>query len=253
MSVSLYAMTCGEITIPFNFLRQDEPGVIRVPMGSYLIVHPRGQVVFDTGLNPLLLSDYDNYVTANAKNDRTFHFSPQAQISSRLTTAGFDPDAISFVVNSHLHHDHCGGNALLPNAEVLVQSLEWKHAVQQPGDRMAYRQVDFDTGQPVRLLDGEFDVFGDGSVLCVPTYGHTPGHQSLLVNTDRGRYLLCGDACYLDRTLDDFHLPGILADPEQTLDVLHRIRAMRDSGTQVMVGHDPESWTSVPQAPDRLG
>ena len=160
---------------------------------------------------------------------------------------------MAFLVNSHLHYDHSGGNAQLPNADVVVQRREWEHARSLPDDDPGYRRADFDTGQRVRLVDGELDLFGDGTVLCFPTYGHTPGHQSLRVKTARGEYVLCGDACYLKRTLDELHLPGVLADREAALAALRRFRSLQAGGAQILFGHDPEFWKSVPQGPERLG
>ena len=60
---------------------------------------------------------------------------------------------------------------------------------------------DFDLGHKLRLIDGEHDVFGDGSVICLPTYGHTPGHQSLRVRLGSGEIVLAADACYFCQTL----------------------------------------------------
>jgi glyoxylase-like metal-dependent hydrolase (beta-lactamase superfamily II) len=136
---------------------------------------------------------------------------------------------------------------------VVVQRREWEHALSLPDDDPGYRRVDFDTGQRRRLISGEHDLFGDGSVTCFPTYGHTPGHQSLRVRTQRGEFVLCGDACYLKRTLDELHLPGVLADREAALAALHRFRALQSAGARILYGHDPEFWQSVPQAPVRLG
>jgi len=106
----------------------------------------------------------------------------------------------------------------------------------------------------VRRVEGEHDWFGDGSVVCLPTYGHTPGHQSLRVRTEHGGELvLCGDACYLHESLERMHAPGVLADKEDALAVFRRFREMRARGARIMYGHDPEFWKTVPQAPVRLG
>jgi len=98
-------------------------------------------------------------------------------------------------------------------------------------------------------VDGEHDVFGDGRVVCVPTYGHTPGHQSLRVELDDGPVVLTADACYLRRTLDDMHLPSVVDDPDAMRRSLERLRALRDAGARLIYGHDPEAWRAVPQAP----
>ena len=91
-------------------------------------------------------------------------------------------------------------------------------------------------------------------MVCIPTYGHTPGHQSLRVQTETGsEFVLCGDACYLKKSLDALHTPGVIADRDAALDVFHRFRDMQVRGAKIMYGHDPEFWKSIPQAPVRLG
>jgi glyoxylase-like metal-dependent hydrolase (beta-lactamase superfamily II) len=253
MTVELYAYTCGLLTIPQAFLLEDTHGRITVPIPSYLIVHPRGRVLFDSGLNLRTQTDPEGYAGAESLRYTTFHFQPGEEIAARLATLALAPESITHVVNSHLHYDHAGGNAQAPDAEVIVQRREWEHAMALPDDDPAYRKPDFDTGQRIRLLDGEHDLFGDGAVVCLPTYGHTPGHQSLRVRTAQGEFLLCGDACYMRRSLEQLHLPGVRADRAATLAVLERFRTMQAHGTRIMFGHDPEFWQVVPQGPAQLG
>jgi glyoxylase-like metal-dependent hydrolase (beta-lactamase superfamily II) len=154
-----------------------------VPVPSYLIEHPKGRVLFDSGLNLLTQTDPEPYITSAGMQFTTFHFVPGEEISTRLESVDLAATDIDLIVNSHLHYDHCGGNALLPNADILVQEPEWSHAGSLPDDDVGYRKVDFETGQRVRRIRGEHDLFGDGSVVAIPTYGHTPGHQSLRVRT----------------------------------------------------------------------
>jgi N-acyl homoserine lactone hydrolase len=252
VSVELYAYTCGFLTIPQAFLLENTKGPITVPIPAYLVVHPRGRVLFDSGLNLRTQTDPEGYIGAANLRYTTFHFQPGEEIAARVRALGVEPDTVTHLVNSHLHYDHAGGNAQAPNAEVIVQEREWAHAMTLPDDDPAYRRADFDTGQRVRRIAGEEDLFGDGTVTCLPTYGHTPGHQSLRVRAERGEFVLCGDACYLRRSLEALHLPGICADREAALAVLQRFRAMQVDGARIMFGHDPEFWRTVPQGPERL-
>ena len=233
MSVQLHAFTCGWLTIPRAFMLAGEEGVIKVPIPSYLVTHPKGRVLFDTGLHAATLDDPTAHVGEMLARYHEFDFCPGEEIGARLAAFGVEPGDIVMVINSHLHFDHCGGNAQLPNADIVIQRRELEHA---------------------RAVDGEYDVFGDGSVVCLPTHGHTPGHQSLRVQTEQGgEFVLCGDACYLRDSLEKLRLPGVIADPEGALAVFHRLREMQARGARIMYGHDPEFWTSVPQAPVRLG
>jgi N-acyl homoserine lactone hydrolase len=253
MTVELYAYTCGHLTIPSAFLLTKTRGWLTVPIPAYLIVHPKGKVLFDSGMHLLTQSDPVAYLGADGAKSNIIAFKPGEEIAARLTAMAIDPGTITHVINSHLHYDHAGGNAQIPNADIIVQSTEWSHAVSQPDDDVAYHKGDFDTGQRLHRIAGEHDVFGDGTVTCVPTPGHTPGHQSLRVKAETGEFVLCGDACYLRQSLEQLHLPGIVANREQALAALHWFRDMQARGYRLMFGHDPECWTQIPQGPERLG
>ena len=124
-------------------------------------------------------------------------FSPGEEVSARLEAIGRDPGKIDLLINSHFHFDHVGGNALIPNATMLVQRREWDAGMDpDTAARHGYNPRDFDLGHKLRLVDGEHDVFGDGSVVCLPTHGHTPGHQSLRAAA-RQRRCRAGGRCLL--------------------------------------------------------
>ncbi|MEZ5227741.1 MAG: N-acyl homoserine lactonase family protein [Acidimicrobiales bacterium] len=174
MTVSLYAMTCGHLTIPTSFLLAGRDGTTRVPVTSYLVDHPRGRVVFDTGCHVATQTDPTAHVGEVLARFHAFDYGAGEDVGARLQAFDIDPASVTHVVNSHLHFDHCGGNALLPNATVIVQRREWE-AAQEGGERRGYVAADFDTGQPTLLLDGDHDLFGDGTVVVFPTIGHTLG------------------------------------------------------------------------------
>jgi glyoxylase-like metal-dependent hydrolase (beta-lactamase superfamily II) len=136
---------------------------------------------------------------------------------------------------------------------VIVQRAEWEAGHDADGVRANfYDPRDYDTGQDVLLVRGEHDVFGDGRVVCIPTHGHTPGHQSLRVRLDGGDVVLTADACYFRRTLEELRLPAVMHDRNAMLASLHRLRALRDAGARLVYGHDPEFWATLPQAPAAL-
>jgi N-acyl homoserine lactone hydrolase len=163
---------------------------------------------------------------------------------------GRDPGKIDLLINSHFHFDHCGGNAQIPNATLLVQHLEWDAGANaNMAARCGFDPRDFDLGHKLRLLDGEHDAFGDGSVVCLPTCGHTPGHQSLRLRLPGGDVVLAADSCYFCRTLRERRLPRFVYDREQMLASLDRLTALEAAGARIYFGHDPEFWQTVPQAP----
>ena len=149
-----------------------------------------------------------------------------------------------------MHFDHSGGNGLIPNATLIVQKPEWQ-AVSDPqtAATLGFNRADVDYGHPVKVVEGEHDLFGDGSVVTFPTYGHTPGHQSLKVRTEKGEIVLTGDSCYFCRTLRERRLPRFVYDREAMLASLDRLEALEKGGAKLIFGHDLEFWKGVPQAP----
>ncbi len=241
-------MTCGWLTGPRAAFFEGEEGTLRVPVSAYLIEHPRGTAVFDTGLHVETQRDPGARLGALARAWKV-HFRPGEELGARLRALGRDPARVDFLVASHLHFDHVGGNADLPNAALVIQRREWD-AGRDPDlmARNAYDPRNYDLGQPLRAIDGECDLFGDGRVVCLPTYGHTRGHQSLRVRSDSGEIVLCADSCYLRRTLETSHLPGVADDREQMLASLARLRALHAAGAQLRFGHDPEQWQDRDEA-----
>jgi N-acyl homoserine lactone hydrolase len=250
--VRLFALTCGWLTGPTNVFLDGEPGRLRIPVPCYLIDHPRGTVLFDSGMHPDAGVDPAARLGLAAKVFQV-ELGPEEDVNGRLASLGIDGARVDYLVNSHLHFDHTGGNARIPNARLVVQRAEWQAGHDADGIRTNYYDPkDYDTGHDVLLVDGEHDLFGDGSVVCIPTHGHTPGHQSLRVRLPAGDVILASDACYLRRTLEALHLPPILHDREMALASLYRLRALRDGGARIFYGHDPEFWVSVPQGPDEV-
>ena len=249
MSVALHALCCGWIRSDLGNFLAGESGEVRIPVPAWLVEHPRGRVLFDSGLHVDTQSDPASRLGRLAETYR-IEFAPGDEIDARLRRLDVDPLAIDTLVNSHLHFDHTGGNARLPNARIVVQRREWE-AGQDPDQQRAnvYDPRDYDLGHDVLAVDGEHDLFGDGRVVCIPTYGHTPGHQSLRLRLDSGEVLLAADCCYMRRTLDELRLPPFAHDRELSLETLGRLRLLEGKGMRIFFGHDPEFWGELPSGP----
>ena len=249
MSLRLFAMTCGWIEMGLGLLRAGERGRLVVPVPSFLLLHPRGAAVFDSGLHVETQRDADGRLGELARIFRV-RFAPGEELGERLATLGVEPADVRWLVSSHLHFDHVGGNAQLPNARWVVQRREWEAGCDpERRARFYYDSRDYDLGHDRLLVDGEHDLFGDGSAVCLPSFGHTPGHQSLRVRLASGDVVLAADACYLRRTLEDGVLPPLAHDHDEQRASLARLRALAAAGAHIVFGHDPEAWASVPQAP----
>ena len=250
MNVNLFALTCGRLTGDLGYLTEGGEGPTELPIPAYLIEHPKGTVLFDTGMHPDCQHNPATRVGARVAGLFSFDYRPGEEISARLEAIDRDPAKVDIIINSHFHFDHVGGNALIPNAVMVVQKSEWEAGMDpEIAALRGFNRDDFDLGHKVIQIDGEHDLFGDGSVLCLPTYGHTPGHQSLRVRLASGDVVLAADACYFCRTLRERRLPQRVYDRHAMLDSLNRLARLEAAGARIFFGHDGEFWKGVPQAP----
>ncbi|MFN2377422.1 MAG: N-acyl homoserine lactonase family protein [Candidatus Binatia bacterium] len=249
----VFAMECGWLTGDLAGFIEGGEGRIKVPVPSFLIEHPKGRVVFDAGMHPAAGTDPAGRLGV-LSHFFEVEFGADEHVAARLASLDVDAGRIDHLLLSHLHFDHAGGAELLPNARLVVQKREWEAGADpELAARCSFDTRDYRLGHDVMLVDGEHDLFGDGRVVCLPTHGHTPGHQSLRLRLDDGREMvLCADACYLRRNLAEMKLPGVVFDRAMMMESLRRLGAMRDDGAELVFGHDPEAWTSLPRAPAGL-
>ena len=252
--INVYALGTGSIELDRASMVSDlEPGhPWTVPVTSFLVSHPSGKLLFDTGVH--CQARLDPLARLGAERMKRLAVKSQAgdDVVAQLATLGLTPDDIRFVANSHLHFDHCGGNEFFPRATFLVQRPELESA-RRPGFVPGYSPspLDFDHPLDYRMIEGEHDVFGDGSVILFPTYGHTPGHQSLRVRAGKQGQIVCAsDACYTRENMDRDVLPKILWDASVMSESLAALRKLRDqAGATMFYGHDPAQWQATPRAP----
>jgi N-acyl homoserine lactone hydrolase len=256
--ISIFALCGGYLELAReSMIRDAPPGRWTVPIECFLIVHPRGRLVFDTGLHCQTMTDMLGRYGEERARRFTVHSRPGDDVVSQLALLGLTPADVTHVANSHWHFDHCGANGSFPDVPILVQRREMEAArspeVLAPG---RYRPSAPDWDHPLRYqaVDGEHDVFGDSTVVLLPTYGHTPGHQSLLLRPDRAtRIVLTADACYTRENMDRDVLPTVLWDEAEMAHALRRLRELRDrQGAVTLYGHDPAQWRELARAPAPL-
>jgi N-acyl homoserine lactone hydrolase len=159
---------------------------------------------------------------------------PHDTIRSRLAEAAVDPAALDGVITSHWHFDHAGGLDALPSCPILAQRAEIEAAGLEPETRPWWLRGSYD----LRPLDGDTELAPGVTLISTP--GHTPGHQSLLVETAGGAYLLTSDAVYTRQNWER-DLPGAMADPETGIRSVGRLRDVaRTTAARVVFSHDRE-------------
>jgi N-acyl homoserine lactone hydrolase len=241
-TIRLFAFSCGwlQATVGF-FIEGGGAEMLRSPVPSYLIDHPKGLALFDTGLGLRFRTEAGFRL---APDQQGFELDESADIAFRLRQMGIDPGDVRWLINSHLHADHCGGNASIPNATLVIQKPELDYARAQDGSSL-YSVADWDHGHKVLALNGEHDLYGDGSVVLVPSYGHTPGHQCARVRLPGGDVMLTADCCYLKRSLDELKPAAHNYDQEASVNVLCKLADLRRGGTRIFYGHDGEFWKTL--------
>lgn len=257
--IEVYALCGGRLELDQSLFFPDRPPGTRyvVPIPCWLVVHPKGRLLFDTGIHRGALADPVGRLGERRAQRFRIRSAPGDEVVAQLATLGLGPQDVTAVANSHLHFDHCGGNEFFPHATVLVQRTEMDAArdpeVLRTG-RYSPSVQDFDHPLSYRLVDGEHDVFGDGTAVLVPTSGHTPGHQSLRVRGGGGGdWVMTADACYTREHLDGDRLSGVVWDAAEMTRTLAVLRRLRDrEGATLLYGHDTAQWESIAHAPTPL-
>lgn len=252
MTPRLFGCVCGQFHSGGAGLGM-EADRVSVPIPFYVVEHPDGVALFDCGLPEAIGNADDPYRLRLNKGGMDSTFEPQEMAGRQLERLDIDPARVRFVVLSHLHFDHAGGLHQIPNATLVVQKREWEAGFDADISRTyALPKRFFDLGHEVRLIEGEYDLFGDGSAVCIPSYGHTPGHQSLRVKSAAGDHLLIGDACYNRRTFENRQFPGPALQDVMNRS-MDRLAALSSPETVMVFGHDPDQWGASPVLPSDRG
>jgi N-acyl homoserine lactone hydrolase len=248
-SVQLYAFHCGGLVADMATYDPFDPKVgteIYSPNFFYLVRHPEGNVLFDTGIRP----DYLEH--AQSVNSMEIEFAPEHHTDAQLAAIGLEPDDIDQVVMSHLHWDHAGGLCYFPNAVVHVHERELKFAF-EPAVYQAvyYDKKDFDLPVKWNEVSGDVDLFGDGTVTLIPTPGHTPGHQALLVRAGDNTIFLLSDAAFEIEKLRQRVLPAIIWNPDELVATWDRVEELEQQyGAELICAHELDYKNKVRIAPD---
>jgi N-acyl homoserine lactone hydrolase len=225
-----------------TFLPDGGDEILSAPVWSALVRTDEGLVVFDTGLHPVHVERPD--ATFGPQSTLKIVMRPEDAIVARLASIGVRPDDVAVVVNSHLHFDHAGNNGAFPKATFIVQTEHLAYAKGKPSFPGVYWDIKelsyLPTSGRARVARG---------VEVVPTPGHAPGHQSLVVDlADTGRVVLCGDAAFVRENLErgEIRAPDEAA-AKQSLALIRSL--VKDDLARAFTSHDAASWSRWRTAP----
>jgi N-acyl homoserine lactone hydrolase len=195
----------------------------------WLIKHGSEWLLWDTGVPESALNDPRGWSTL----PKLIVYHLDKTLTDQFAEIVLKPRDIAFVAISHTHGDHIGNVGLFPNSTILMQQAEhsWIHSPNGPNDNvnqlMALARNLLGTPKKLQLIDGDTDVFGDGSVTLVSTPGHTPGSQSLLVHLkNSGFIILSGDVVHSEENFERNIVPSLNTNKAESIASMEKIRQM---------------------------
>jgi glyoxylase-like metal-dependent hydrolase (beta-lactamase superfamily II) len=230
----------------FNFTRAELKEVDFVNI-AYLIVHPKGTLMFDTGAVP------DSHFKADGVPVTEGIMSASKPLIPQLKAAGYSPSDVNYLVLSHYHSDHtananafAAGTWIVQQAERDFMMADKPKGIIQPDHYSALRNA------KTRVLNNEdLDVFGDGTVVVMATPGHTPGHQVLFVRlAKRGPVLLAGDLYHYPEERTTGRIPTFEFNADQSRASRQKVEAfVTQNKAELWIEHDIATHAKLPKSP----
>ena len=249
--IRLYTVNCGHLEFKDLSFFSDtgdydggKSGVIVAP--CFVIRHPKGILVWDTGMSP----HFPKGVNAAGVSGGI-----DVPVEKLLAQIGLKPGDVNFLAFSHLHSDHTGNANLFKSATWIMNKTELAWALAggsgSPVDVSTFSE--YKTAR-TRMIDGDYDVFGDGTVRILKTPGHTPGHQVLELKLQKaGTVILAGDLYHFRADRASRLVPLFNTDRADTLASFDRVeRIAHNTHARVVIEHDPEDFKSMPRFPAYL-
>lgn len=258
-TLQLYAMECGRAEFSNLGMFADDgvtyEGEARTLVDPcYLIRHPSGDLLWDTGFSDAV-ADMPQGLQIDAIGA---HVTMPVKLVDQLAQLDLTPADIEFVSISHMHSDHTGNLNAFAASTWIVDADERAAMFSAEGraDAQGFSMYNQLENAQTRLIegDGDYDVFGDGSVVIVQTPGHTPGHTVLLVRlADAGPVLLTGDMWHLAESRERRTVPRFNTDRAQTLASMDKVEQLAAAtNARVIRQHVAEDFAELPGFPEAL-
>jgi glyoxylase-like metal-dependent hydrolase (beta-lactamase superfamily II) len=219
----------------------------------WLVKRGRQWLLWDTGVPEATANDPNGWSTL----PKLIVYHLDKTLTVQLAEIGLKLSDVTDVAISHTHGDHIGNVGLFPEAKILIQraEYEWIHGGIGPNENvnqlMALARRLIGNPRNIRLIDGDLDVFGDGSVTLVSTPGHTPGSQSLLVHLrNSGFIILSGDVVHLEENFAKSRVPSLNTDKQASIESMERIRQIIKTYKATMfINHDKKQTDGLKLLP----
>lgn len=251
--VKLFVFECGENNV--NDISMFAPDLStkvakKMIVSCFLIQHPHGTLLWDSGLSDDIAKEPKGVSAMNGN----FHLTVKKPFLKQLAEMGVSPKDITYVAFSHFHADHVGNANAFVGSTLLIQKDEYEAAFGAHPEEFRFAKATYQNLKktPVKLLLGDHDVFGDGSVVIKRAIGHTPGHQVLFVRLSKtGPVVLSGDLYHFAENREKKRVPAFNFSKEETLKSMDAIEAfIRDTHATMWIQHDYEQIQALRHAPN---
>lgn len=249
MATRVYLLDNGSLVLDQSFMtwNHGHGTEVRFPVYAIYIDHPDAKILVDTGFDKAWVERKLPFEKPQQSAEQT--------IEAQLELVGVRPDQIDYVVNSHLHFDHCSSNKKFPNATFVLSTSELRHAfVPDPWERLGYDRDLVDMpGAKLELLDlGNYHYDVVPGVTLIETPGHSIGHLSLVVKLGTQAPLVFPiDVAYGRENLERKVVMGLHSDPTDLLNSMVKIENIaRSLRGRIFYSHDPEDYKTYRKAPD---
>jgi len=249
-SVRLYVFDCGKLDIqditPYQ-LKREEIATNVMSVGCFMVVHPKGTLMWDVGAVP------DSAIPAGGTGTLRIYGTSTKTLRGQMAAAGYTPSDITYLSFSHFHWDHVGNANQFASATWLVRQKERDLMFADPPSPRT-EPANFSAlknSKTTIIKDADYDVFGDGTVVIKSAAGHSPDHQVLFVKLARtGPVVLSGDLYHYpeERTLN--RVPTTEFNIQQTIASRAAIEAfLKSSGAQLWIEHDFAANAKLKKSP----
>lgn len=253
-SPRLYVFDCGSITglspTLFNF-KEGEVKATGFVVPCYLIVHPKGTLIWDTGTIPDSAFKPDGSPVTQGTGAILKATKP---LKTQLAEVGYKPSDITFLALSHYHSDHTANANDFAGSTWLVQQAERDYMFNPPPQAAVMASATFSKLKDAKttiIKAPDYDVFGDGKVIIKSAPGHTPGHQVLFLKLAKtGPLLIAGDLYHYPEERATGKMPTFEYNVEQSRASRAAIEAfLKQSKAQMWIEHDAATFSTLKKAP----
>jgi glyoxylase-like metal-dependent hydrolase (beta-lactamase superfamily II) len=250
-SLRLYVFDCGKLNMPDlgrYELKKEEVVTNYMSVPCFLVAHPKGTLMWDVGVIP------DKDLKPDGVPATLGYAIVSKSLKTQMAQAGYSPADIDYLALSHFHYDHVANANDFARATWLVRKPEWDIMFADPPSERTVpaNYTALKTSKTITLKDGDYDVFGDGTVVIKPAPGHSPAHQVLFLKMAKtGPVLLSGDLYHYPEERRLHRFPKTEFNKEQTAASRAEIEAfLKKSGAKLWIQHDFTANAKLKKSPD---